>query len=289
MQGALPEEDFQNERQRLSHGVLLLVGEDAFFRLALKSLAASQLGFADFVEATTFEEALSHLAREPRLALALFDLALPGLERVQSLRHIREAYPHVFVVVVASSSDRGDVLAALEAGVHGFVPKQLGIEGLIRALTMILDGWIYVPASVADLSSADEERKPSTGASGAGLPSRSLPPRQRQILAYLAEGKTNREIADALNLSEHTVKAHLMTLFRSLGVRTRAEAVMVGRHQEDQQSSSPQDPLSGLGGAEEGGRLRSDVPLQGGPLGGRLSRRAAWGRSIKRVTQRHGP
>jgi DNA-binding NarL/FixJ family response regulator len=133
------------------------------------------------------------------------------------------------IAVVSSSQQRQDIIAALHAGVHGYVPKSLGPADLARALDLVLHGTIFVPSSLAELTPEPEEavdtRMPRF-ASDRGEPS--LTPRQLQVLELLVEGRSNKEIARRLDLGEGTVKIHMAALFRNLGVANRAAAAVVG-------------------------------------------------------------
>jgi len=132
-------------------------------------------------------------------------------------------------VVVSSSQRREDILAALHAGVHGYVPKSLGPVDLARALGLVLQGTIFVPATLTDLSS--ERDGLSTTVVPAPSPEKEAPPltpRQQQVLELLVEGQPNKAIARTLGLGEGTVKIHMAALFRNLGVTNRAAAAAVG-------------------------------------------------------------
>ncbi|MFE1603232.1 LuxR C-terminal-related transcriptional regulator [Methylobacterium sp. ID0610] len=214
--------------------VALIADDDEFFRLAMVAILNRSLGFGEVVETGSLDAALDQLAQRANgIALALFDLAMPGMEGPGSLSAVRECFPWVKVAVVSGSSERHKILAALEVGVHGYVPKGLGSSELTRAVGMILDGQIYVPPSLAVL---DSPPRPASVRSGpepadAGLRggrSVELTPRQRDVLALLVEGKSNKEIARQLQLGEGTVKVHMAALLRSLGVQNRAAAAVVG-------------------------------------------------------------
>ena len=144
---------------------------------------------------------------------------------------VRELFPRTRVVVVSASQRRQDILMALEAGVHGYVPKGLGADDLAKALQLILEGFVYVPASLPEVPSA-RSRAAARGAEArpAGEAERlaTLTPRQRDVLQLIVAGKSNKEIARALNLGEGTVKVHLAALFRNLGVNNRAAAAAAG-------------------------------------------------------------
>lgn len=211
--------------------VALIADDDEFFRMALATILTDRLKFAKVVQAASLDEAVERLSARSDISLALFDLAMPGMESPANLRAVRDCFETLRVAVVSGSKNRQDVLSALEAGVHGFVPKGLGVAELVHALQLIVDGVIYVPPSIATLPSAAEER-PAAAREAASPPKSALTaltPRQRGVLALLVEGKSNKAIARDLDLGEGTVKVHMAALFRSLGVRTRTAAAVAGQ------------------------------------------------------------
>jgi DNA-binding NarL/FixJ family response regulator len=207
----------------------LIADDDEFFRMALATILTDKLQFSEVVQASSLDEAVDKLSSRSDISLALFDLAMPGMASPANLRAVRECFETLRVAVVSSSKSRQDILSALEAGVHGYVPKGLGISELVHALQLINDGVIYVPSSIATLPSGEEQ----AGAfHKVALAPRSalaiLTPRQRGVLALLVEGKSNKAIARDLNLGEGTVKVHMAALFRSLGVASRTAAAVAG-------------------------------------------------------------
>lgn len=211
------------------HGVALVADDDEFFRIALATILRIKLGFEEVVEAGSLDEAIERLADRDDCFLALFDLTMPGMESAASLGAVREVRPDIKVAVVSASSRRSDILTALAAGIHGYVPKSLGAHDLAAALRVILNGAIYVPPSLAGRPPEPTEAAPSQAVE---IPSRraieSLTPRQREVLLLLVEGLSNKEIARKLRLGEGTVKIHMAALFRSLRVRNRQEAAAAG-------------------------------------------------------------
>ncbi|MBP2233886.1 DNA-binding NarL/FixJ family response regulator [Sinorhizobium kostiense] len=211
------------------HGVALVADDDEFFRIALATILRNKLGFAEVLEAGSLDEAIERLADRDDCFLALFDLTMPGMESAASVGAVREVRPDIKVAVVSASSRRSDILTALAAGIHGYVPKSLGAQDLAAALRVILNGAIFVPPSLAGRPPEPTEVAPSQAVE---VPSRraieSLTPRQREVLLLLVEGLSNKEIARKLRLGEGTVKIHMAALFRSLRVRNRQEAAAAG-------------------------------------------------------------
>jgi DNA-binding NarL/FixJ family response regulator len=133
----------------------------------------------------------------------------------------------VRVVVVSGSDSREDILAALAAGVHGYIVKTQRTKALIDQLRYVLRGEIYVPPSLAQRPSPLAERpmrhaEPSPTAE-------MLSERRRQVLKGLVEGLSNKEIARQLGVSEGTVKMHIAALFRILGATNRTHVVALGK------------------------------------------------------------
>jgi DNA-binding NarL/FixJ family response regulator len=208
---------------------VLIADDDEFFRMALRTILANIMEDAEVIETSSLDEAVERLAETENASLALFDLAMPGMESAASLRAVRDCFPAVRVAVVSASKRRSDILLALEAGAHGYIPKSLGVAELATAIKAVQSGAIYVPASMADLSGTEDEpaplltraTAPRTSSAGSGP---HLTPRQAQVLALVVEGLSNKEIARELKLGEGTVKVHMAALFRALGVTSRAGA-----------------------------------------------------------------
>lgn len=203
--------------------VAIVADDHELFRLALVALLTRQLGFDTVIEAATFDEALERLADTADVALALFDLGMPGVGSAASLATVRTCFPAVRTVVVSGSTDRNDVLLALQAGAHGYVAKETSAGGLARALSSVMEGHIYVPAFLAELP-VGRGRSASEPAARLAPSEGDLTPRQCEILELIVKGASNKEIARALRLGEGTVKVHVAALFRALGVHNRSSA-----------------------------------------------------------------
>ncbi len=220
-------EERQPETSDSAGPIALTADDDAFFRIALKSLLIRQLGFQDVIECGSFDEALEKLADGAKVSLALFDLQMPGLESPANLQVVRENFPKTRVVVVSSSQCHQDIITALRSGVHGYVPKSLGPADLTSALRLVLQGTIFVPASLAELTREDRSKvRTRTSSTESGAPT--LTPRQQQVLPLLIEGRSNKEIARILKLGEGTVKIHIAALIRNLGATNRAAGAAIG-------------------------------------------------------------
>lgn len=211
--------------------VALVVDDDPFFRMALRAILINHLGCSEVIEAAAFDEAVERLAECPNVTICLFDLAMPGMSSPANLKVIRETFPRTLVVMVSASSARRDIIQALQAGAHGYVPKGLGVAGTTAALQSILQGTIYVPAFLADVATATQGPNIGSTAQQASPPLHTvdaLSPRQRDVLTRLMTGMSNKQLARDLKLGEGTIKIHMGALFRNLGVKSRAAAAAAG-------------------------------------------------------------
>jgi DNA-binding NarL/FixJ family response regulator len=205
--------------------IAVIADENEIVRAGLAAMLRSDLGFGRVIETGSFDEAVDCLGREPEVALAVFDFALPGMYGMASLQSVRSVFPVVRVAVIADAVQREDVLDALTAGVHGYVPKTLTVGQIACALSLVVDGHISVPSSVADLApGAPARTSPAGHTRRPAIRIADLTSRQRDVLLLIAAGKTNKEIADELQLAEGTVRTHVYALFRTLGVRNRVSA-----------------------------------------------------------------
>lgn len=168
-------------------------------------------------------EALGALAQsEAPTLLAVdggIDLAAPGIGGVRALR-LR--HPRLVLAIIDWRHDRQAALEALEAGAHGYIPKDMEQADLVRAFKLVLAGQVYVPTMVSDVD-AGERGTDRAAPQRAPLPD--LTGRQREVLEHMSLGKSNKEIARALRISESTVKVHVAAAFRLLGVHNRVGAV----------------------------------------------------------------
>lgn len=199
----------------------LVADDHELFRSGLKQLLVDALGADEVREADTLDQAIETLTNEGAGDLVLVDLRMPGVNGAEALAALRDGFPEAKVVVVSAWEERADILAALSAGVHGYIPKSLPSSEIASALRSILDGRIYVPAAMGKR----EPGAPQAPAPASETGQSKLTGRQKEVLNELLKGRASKEIARALDIAEGTVKIHLAAIYRALGVRTRAEAI----------------------------------------------------------------
>lgn len=150
----------------------------------------------------------------------LLDLRLPGLDGLGVLADLRERGLATRVLVLTSVTDSASVTLAMRAGAAGFLYKDIDPDALVRALRLVRDGQVVL----APEASAALVRARSRADAVAGLDA--LTAREREVLAQIAEGRTNRQIARLLQMSEKTVKTHVSSVLAKLGVADRTQAAL---------------------------------------------------------------
>lgn len=208
-------------------GIRALIADDhELFRSGLKQLLIDNLDADDVREAETLDQALEMLTNEGAGDLVLLDLRMPGMSGVEALSALRDGFPDAKVAVVSAWEDRADILAALGAGVHGYIPKSLPSAEIAAALRSILEGRIYVPQSIGRREAGGkQDGAPAIASGNGGMGQDKLTLRQKEVLNELLKGQASKEIARTLDIAEGTVKIYLAAIYRALGVRTRAEAI----------------------------------------------------------------
>ena len=201
---------------------VLLVDDHVMFRQGLKFLLSDLEESLRFLEAGTTKQAINLLASE-QVNLILLDLNMPGESGLEGLEQVISAAKGVPVAVLSGENDPEVIRSAIEVGASGFVVKAASAEILVAALQLILAGGIYLPESVLG-STRDTGRVRATVDSGADQVSQ-LSKRQTAVLLRAIQGQANKVIAIDMGIAEGTVKTHLSTAYRVLGVNNRTEAV----------------------------------------------------------------
>lgn len=199
----------------------ILIGDDhLLFREGLCRLLTQLDADAEFFEAGTYDEVLALCRGDQDFDLILMDLQMPGWPGFVGIQQICDVQAGTPVVIVSASESQSDVRAALDAGASGYIPKSSSVKIMLSALNLVFSGGIYVPPAAI-------QTETHGGVPAAGQPgSPALTQRQRDVLRCLREGKSNKQIAYELGLSEGTVKIHVTAVMRSLGVRNRTQAVI---------------------------------------------------------------
>ncbi|MEU0168646.1 response regulator [Streptomyces iakyrus] len=198
---------------------VLLVDDHQVVRRGLRTFLEVQDDIEVVGEAADGAEGVDR-AEELKPDVILMDVKMPGMDGVDALRRLRELANPARVLVVTSFTEQRTVVPALRAGAAGYVYKDVDPDALAGAIRSVHAGHILLQPEVAGALLAQEETNAGTGRAG------SLTEREREVLGLIADGRSNREIARALVLSEKTVKTHVSNILMKLDLADRTQAAL---------------------------------------------------------------
>lgn len=216
---------------------ILLIEDDELFRLGLRVRLEKEEGFEVVAEAEDGETALE-LVKGLTLDIVILDIGLPGIGGIETCRQLRQLHPLLPILVLTSHSEKVPITRMIEFGARGYCLKGAPSETLILALRSVAAG-----ASWWDSVATSEIRAaftPSVQASANSDPSPLLTRREQEILALIASGRTNQEIAQILYITPGTVRVHVHAILKKLDVHDRTQAAVLAIQQNliDQQLMS---------------------------------------------------
>lgn len=206
---------------------VLLVDDHEVVRMGLRTALARTKTIQVEGEAGTAADAVAQACRV-KPDVVLMDLRLPDRSGIEACREIRTACPDTRVLFLTSYSDEDAVTASILAGAYGYLLKEIGAESLVRAVESVAAGHSIMDPSLAQraLTRMQSKSERATGAikKEEEEEEEQLSAQEQRVLALVAEGKTNKEIAAALNLSDKTVKNYLSHIFQKLQITRRSQA-----------------------------------------------------------------
>ncbi len=208
---------------------ILIVDDHALVRHGMSYVVKEGFPEADVVEAEGAAVALEIIHAGGKIDLALVDVRMPDFDGLELLRSIKIEWPEMPVVMLSTYENAPYVKRALADGAAGYLLKDATPEDLSQAINVAISGSgnVLSPRVIANLFEDHESSgRGIDNGHGGRRNEYSLTARENDILALLAEGRANRDIAGVLFLSEKTVKAHLAAIFRKLGVANRTQAAM---------------------------------------------------------------
>lgn len=199
---------------------LIIVDDHEVVRIGLRTLLARHPDFEIVDEAATGQEAVRK-ALMHRPDIVIMDVRLSGMSGIEACREITQAAPNVKVIMLTSYGDDDTLFESIAAGASGYVLKQIGSDELIRSIENVGRGEASLdPTTTSRVFARMREIARKREESAFAL----LTEQELRVLAHLAEGRTNREIADILVLGEGTVRNYVSSIFAKLHVNNRAEA-----------------------------------------------------------------
>jgi two-component system response regulator NreC len=202
---------------------IVLADDHKLMRSGLRVLLEQQPDLTVVGEASDGRDAVALVASQ-RPDVLVMDIGMPSLNGIEAAAQITQSHPEVSIVMLSMHSDEGYVLRALKAGAKGYLLKDSAEADLIRAVHAVAEGKSFFSPAVSKVLLDDYVRKLKR--SGTEDPYDLLTPREREILQLVAEGKSNKEIAQLLNLSVYTVETHRSNIMEKLNLHGVPELIL---------------------------------------------------------------
>ena len=208
---------------------ILIADDHPLFREAITSVIQGSLDDVEVLETADLENALALTRENDDLDLILLDINMPGMHGLNGLIELRNEAPTIPVVMVSAEQDKQIVLQAITYGAVGFITKSSPRRQMTEAITQILAGNVYLPSDIIrtgnGTSSVRRRAQQDEHQLSPELFS-ALTRRQLLVLERMAKGESNKQIAYNLSIAETTVKAHVSSILRKLGVHNRVQAIL---------------------------------------------------------------
>jgi len=208
---------------------ILIVDDHALFREGVNAILKSVPDIEIVGEVGTGREALTQ-ATELTPDVILMDIQMPDLNGVEATRRILETQPGVGIIIVTMLEDDDSLFSAMRAGARGYVLKGADKAEMLKSIRAVAEGEaLFGPAIAARLLNFFHDKPASPKVDSSSTPFPGLTEREREILACIARGATNSEIAEQLTISLKTVRNHVSSIFNKLQVTNRAQAAIRAR------------------------------------------------------------
>lgn len=217
-------------RQSATRHLKVLVADDHhLFRHGFRLLLSTIFDAPEITAVGDANEAWVRLEEDPGYDLVFLDLAMPGMNGAQGVRRFVERFPGLRFVILSAYAEPSDIIKCVNLGARGYIPKSASEEILHHATSLVLAGEVFIPAMAIDQinADADDEVARKLEKLPADNPLRRLTARQRDTLALMIEGLSNKEIARNMGVLESTVKAHMKVIMKKLNAQNRTQAALV--------------------------------------------------------------
>ena len=200
---------------------LLLVDDHEIVRAGIKMLFLAEKDMEIVGEVGTGSEAIEAV-QKLKPDVVIMDVAMPGMSGIEATRQIKQVSPDTVVLALTMYEDEQYFFEMLDAGASGYIPKRAAPDDLVSAIRVVNEGNVFLHSTLAKfLMKEIMERSTPVDSSVA----EELTPREQEVLTYIAEGYTNREIAEALSISVKTVDRHRENIMEKLNLHSRVELV----------------------------------------------------------------
>ncbi len=209
---------------------IMLIEDHPLFRDGV-SMILQQLGDDTQIECgESAGDAIELANRDARFDLILLDFHLSGSTGMEALHALQELQPETPVIMLSAEQDGRLMQQAMAAGARGFITKSSSSQIILSAIQLVMSGGQYVPPEMLTALSQPSEAPAVEAPSAAKSTSRyHLTDRQKDVLKFMLDGQSNKEIARELNMSPSTVKVHVAAILRELNVKNRTQAVNIAR------------------------------------------------------------
>ncbi len=213
---------------------ILVVDDHALVREGLRQVLKGLDAQAQVLEASHCARAFELASSHADLDLVLLDYHLPDMNGLAALDVFGQHHPELPIIMLSGSANPQIMRQVLAKGAAGFITKSSLSEELLSALRRVLAGDVYMPPELLAEPSVTHAEASSTA-----TPAPQLTPRQEEVLYQLLDGRSNKEIGYAMELSEETVKNHVTAILRCFGVQTRTQAVLAATYHGYRSGPSP--------------------------------------------------
>lgn len=214
---------------------IIVADDHALIREGLERTLKSFDEDAEIIHADDSVSVLSQLESHNDTKIVLLDLFMPGANGFELLTKICNTYTNIPVIVISSADEPRNMRKAIDCGASGFIPKSASTEIMISAFMLVCNGGVYIPPDMLrqQSSSKDTAVKNSYSVSlidETKAAATNLTRRQTDVLDLMARGMSNKEIARALDVSEHTIKIHVTAILKLFNAENRTEAVVMAHN-----------------------------------------------------------
>ena len=204
---------------------VMICDDHALFRRGLKMVLEAEPDIDVIAEAEDGETAIAEVS-ELVPDVVLMDVRMPSVDGIEATRRIAEAVPSTKIVMLTVSDEEADLYEAIKAGATGYLLKEISIEEVASAVRAVVTGQSLISPSMASKLLTEFTNLAKRADERTTVPTPRLTDRELEVLRLVAQGKSNREIAGDLYISENTVKNHVRNILEKLHLHTRMEAVM---------------------------------------------------------------
>lgn len=201
---------------------ILIADDHALYRDGLALRLEQIAPDAVVLQASNYAQIFKIIKNDTDISIIILDIEMQDMPWLDALQMMRKMLPQTAIVVVSASEDGRTIRSVMSTGVKGYIPKRSDAKVFENALKLILDGGTYVPPVLISNPPINNLSTKSTGL-------KTLTNRQSQVLDLIAQGKSNKQIAYDMGVSESTVKLHINALLRSLHVSNRTQAVITAQ------------------------------------------------------------